>query len=310
MKKILTVIGARPQFIKASVINRLIQNDYAHLFQEVLVHTGQHYDKMMSDVFFDELQICKPDFNLEIGSGTHGVMTGRMLEHLERVFLKEKPDAVLVYGDTNSTLAGALAASKLHIPVIHIEAGLRSYNKKMPEEQNRVLTDHLSSFLFCPTKAAVSNLDREGIRQNVFHTGDVMLDASLFYSGRDVALPFEVPDDFVLITLHRAENTDSKKRLTDIVNAINRSDGIKGILPLHPRTKKQLNEYGLSFKNHIHVIEPLGYLQMIYLESRCCLVLTDSGGIQRQELFFINRALRCEMKPNGWRRSNLDGIHW
>ena len=286
MKKILTVVGARPQFIKASVMSRLIKNDYKNRFEEVLLHTGQHYDRKMSEVFFEELQIRPPDINLNIGSGPHGAMTGKMLEGIELVALKEQPDGLLVYGDTNSTLAGALAASKLHIPVFHVEAGLRSYNKQMPEEQNRVLTDHLSSLLFCPTQRAEENLKQENISQGVFLSGDIMLDASMFYSQLAFSNSLNIPDEFVLITIHRAENTDSLNRLTNIISAINQADDLEFVLPLHPRTLKMIKKNNLSFKKHIHVIDPVGYLQMVYLESKCRYILTDSGGIQKEAFFF------------------------
>jgi len=286
VKKIVTIVGARPQFVKAAVISRLISREYKDQFQEVLVHTGQHYDENMSDVFFREMRIPEPDINLEIGSGSHGKMTGQMLEKIEEVLLHEKPDFMMVYGDTNSTIAGALAASKLHIPVIHIEAGLRSFNMKMPEEQNRILTDHISSFLFCPTDTAVENLGKEGINQGVYRTGDIMLDASLFYRSLINEELFDVPEKYMLITLHRAENTDDRERLTSIVNALNRSSKLKGILPLHPRTRKMLALYGLSFEDHIQVIDPVGYFQMLYLEEKCSCIVTDSGGVQKEAYFF------------------------
>lgn len=328
MLKILTVIGARPQFIKAAVVSRSIREHNETVsgqrsavngqdnpltvnrlpspvnrlpLTEVIVHTGQHFDNNMSQVFFDEMDIPNPDYNLNINSTTHGAMTGRMLEKIEEVILKEKPDWVLVYGDTNSTLAGALAASKLHIPVAHVEAGLRSFNRRMPEEQNRVLTDHISTKLFCPTDTAVKNLKREGIEAGVHKTGDVMYDAFLYYSrkmmdnsdsstchsleGGNLAPSLaDLPEEFVLVTLHRAENTDDKQRLSNIVNALNQSD-IQAVLPLHPRTRKKLSEFNLEFKDHIKVIDPVGYLQMIYLENKCRLVVTDSGGVQKEAYF-------------------------
>jgi UDP-GlcNAc3NAcA epimerase len=239
-----TVVGARPQFVKAAVLSRLIRQKYASEFEEIIIHTGQHYDLNMSEVFFQEMEIPKPDINLEVGSGSHGKMTARMLEGIEEVLLKEKPDFLLTYGDTNSTLAGSLAASKLHIPVVHVEAGLRSFNMRMPEEQNRILTDHLSTLLFCPTQTAIDNLAKEGITQGVIRTGDIMLDASLFYRSKLEAVPSELPElpeDFVLMTLHRAENTDDPKRLKAIVEAVNEC-GEAVVLPLHPRTKKFSSE--------------------------------------------------------------------
>jgi len=292
MKKIVTIVGARPQFVKAAVLSRLIEREHSDSFQEVLVHTGQHYDKNMSDVFFSEMEIPLPQINLEIGSGTHGAMTGRMLEAVEKVLMAEKPDYVLVYGDTNSTLAGALAASKMHIPVVHVEAGLRSFNKLMPEEQNRILTDHISSLLLCPTGTAVKNLEAEGINKGVHQVGDVMLDASLFYRDKSHDTPSALPpeirnmDSFFLITLHRAENTDDPARLKTIVEAMNSMTDRAGVFPLHPRTKKMLETHNLSFSPHIKIIEPVGFLDMIRLESECDFILTDSGGVQKEAYFF------------------------
>ncbi|MCF6335822.1 MAG: UDP-N-acetylglucosamine 2-epimerase (non-hydrolyzing) [Spirochaetales bacterium] len=292
MKTILTVIGARPQFVKAAVLSRLIRHKYSKEFKEILVHTGQHYDKNMSDIFFKEMEIPEPDYNLNIGSGSHGMMTGKMLEAIEGLLLEHRPDYLLVYGDTNSTLAGALAASKLHIPVIHVEAGLRSFNMHMPEEQNRIVADHLSTHLLCPTETAISNLKKEGLTKGVENIGDIMLDASLFYRKKlehsMSFLPEEIRnmDDFFLITLHRAENTDDKERLTSIVSALNSLEAYTGVLPLHPRTKKMLSKWGLYFKDHIKVIAPVGYLDMIRLESSCNFILTDSGGVQKEAYFF------------------------
>jgi len=285
LKKIVTVIGARPQFIKAAVLSRLIRGDYSDRFQEILIHTGQHYDKNMSDVFFNEMDIPEPDINLEIGSGSHGKMTGRMLEKIEKVLLVEKPDLLMVYGDTNSTIAGALAASKLHIPVAHVEAGLRSFNKEMPEEQNRILTDHISDFLFCPTDTALDNLKKEGITEGVFLTGDIMLDASIYYRNIDYKTTMVLPRSFTLVTLHRAENTDSIERLSAIVEAFNEIPETV-VLPLHPRTKKMLARYNLSFKKNVHIFEPVGYLDMLQMENQCRYIITDSGGVQKEAYFF------------------------
>jgi UDP-GlcNAc3NAcA epimerase len=286
MLNIVTIIGARPQFIKAAVISRLIRESYAGQIEEFLVHTGQHYDENMSEIFFREMMIPVPDLNLEIGSGSHGVMTGKMLEKIEAVLLERKPDCLLVYGDTNSTLAGSLAASKLNIPVAHVEAGLRSFNKVMPEEQNRILTDHISSFLFCPTETAVVNLRNEGIKDGVNLTGDIMLDASLFYRSLKYKLSLEVPEDFFLVTIHRAENTDDPKRLSNIIESLNMFQGMPGILPLHPRTKKMIDKFGLSFNPNIKIINPVGYLDMIALEGRSRFIVTDSGGVQKEAYFF------------------------
>ncbi len=281
-----TVVGARPQFIKAACVSRAIRKGC----QEVLVHTGQHYDYNMSDIFFEELKIPHVDYNLSIGSGTHGEQTGEMLKKIEEVLIKEKPNFVMVYGDTNSTLAGALAASKQLIPVIHIEAGLRSYNRNMPEEQNRVLTDHLSTLLFCPTETAVSNLFKESIKKGVFNSGDVMYDAVLFNTKiarkkSNILLQLNVkPKEYLLVTVHRAENTNNFKRLKNIINALNDSKE-KIILPLHPRTQGYLEKYNLNISFNVQVIKPVGYLDMLMLVSNSKKVLTDSGGIQKEAYF-------------------------
>ncbi|MDP3201774.1 non-hydrolyzing UDP-N-acetylglucosamine 2-epimerase [Algoriphagus sp.] len=292
MKRILTIIGARPQFVKAAVLSRLIQtNIWNKKFEEILVHTGQHYDKNMSDIFFDEMKIPKPAFNLEVGSGNHGKMTGEMLIKIERLLFKVQPDYLLVYGDTNSTLAGALAASKLHIPVIHIEAGLRSYNMLMPEEQNRVLTDRISSFLFAPTQDAIDKLKNEGLTRGVYMVGDIMFDAALFYKEiiSENILGFLKGkfyfDKFALATIHRAENTDNKFRLSQIIEGLGLIP-LPIILPLHPRTKKQLDLFGISVPQNIIVIEPLGYLSMLELEKNSECIFTDSGGVQKEAYFF------------------------
>ncbi|UTY23925.1 non-hydrolyzing UDP-N-acetylglucosamine 2-epimerase [Treponema denticola] len=312
---ILTIIGARPQFIKAAVLSRYIRNNPHLGIKETLIHTGQHYDQNMSDIFFDEMDIPYPDYNLQIGSGSHGKMTGLMLEKIEALLLDLKPDAVLVYGDTNSTLAGALAASKLHIPVAHVEAGLRSYMMVMPEEQNRRLTDHLSTWLFCPTDTAVDNLKKEGIistsslpsadNKIVCKTGDIMYDASLYYRKKNVSL--QTPNDFILLTIHRAENTDDLVRLKSIVNAINAVSEKKFIFPVHPRTKKILAEQGLQFASHVKLIDPVGYLEMLKYEDVCSAVLTDSGGVQKEAFFFQKPCITMrdttewiELVSSGW----------
>lgn len=288
MKKILTIIGARPQFIKASVVSKAIQETDG--LTEVLVHTGQHFDANMSDVFFDQLGIPRPDYQLNINSGSHGDMTGRMLIEIEKVLLQEKPDWVLVYGDTNSTLAGALAAAKLHIPVAHVEAGLRSFNMQMPEEINRILTDQISSVLFCPTDSAMANLEREGFNDKpiqVLQVGDVMQDSAEFFAQRAYAPQgFAVADGFILATLHRAENTDNPERLAAIVQALNHlhQQVAPVVLPLHPRTRNVITAQGLTLD--VHLIEPVGYLEMIWLLQRTGLVLTDSGGVQKEAFFF------------------------
>ncbi len=288
--KIVTIVGARPQFIKAAVISRLITNEYSGALSEYFVHTGQHYDSNMSEVFFQEMLIPEPDINLEVGSGSHGRQTGEMLYKIEEVLLQQKPDWVMIYGDTNSTLAGALAAGKLNIPVAHVEAGLRSFNRKMAEEQNRVLTDHLASLLFCPTEVARQNLEAEGIEAGVEVVGDVMYDASLFYRTMLEGMLAEqrsLPSaNFYLLTLHRAENTDNPERLAAIVEALNSLDNFKGVFPIHPRTRKALQRQGQKLKAHIKVVEPVGFLEMLRLEEACDFVVTDSGGLQKEAYFF------------------------
>lgn len=286
--KICTIIGARPQFIKAAVVSRVI--DETDGVTEILVHTGQHFDKNMSDVFFTELNIRKPDYHLKIGGGTHGQNTGRMIEGIEEVLLKESPDWVLVYGDTDSTLAGALAAVKLHIPIAHVEAGLRSFNRKMPEEINRVLTDHASSLLFAPTETAVSNLSAEGVDADKVHkVGDVMFDATLYYreSARRPESIDSNSNNFILCTIHRAENTDDLnrlKRILDSLNAVSEEHTI--ILPLHPRTAGVIKKIeGLTLNENIKVIEPVGFLEMHWLLQNCSVVMTDSGGVQKEAFF-------------------------
>jgi UDP-GlcNAc3NAcA epimerase len=295
--KIVTIVGARPQFIKASALSRVIANhnaDHASpKVNEVIIHTGQHFDQNMSDVFFKELDIPKPDFNLGINSKSHGAMTGQMLERIEEILQRENPDRVVVYGDTNSTLAGSLAAAKLLVPVAHIEAGLRSFNMTMPEEINRIISDRVSDLLFCPTDTAVINLSREGISAGVFNVGDVMYDVSLFL--REKALSsfslsnWDVTEkEYALCTVHRQENTDNKERLENIFRAlqhISRETDI--LLPLHPRTRKKIIEQGLEhLLEGINIIEPLSYLAMLRLEISAKAIFTDSGGIQKEAFFY------------------------
>ncbi len=284
--KIVTVIGARPQFIKAGNISREIAK-YNEI-QEIIVHTGQHYDNNMSDIFFDEMKIPKPDYYLGINAKTHGAMTGQMMEKIEEIIIKENPDWVLVYGDTNSTLAGALVSSKLHIKLAHIEAGLRSFNNKMPEEINRILTDRVSSILFCPTNVAVKNLENEGFNNfncKIVKSGDVMKDGVEFYKNLAQKPKFKIDKDYILVTIHRAENTDNLDRLKSIIEALNEINIDKQvILPLHPRTKKILNKNNI--KINFTVIEPIGYLQMVWLIKNCDLVMTDSGGLQKEAYMF------------------------
>lgn len=292
--KIVTVVGARPQFIKAAAISRVILNQYAGKIEEVLVHTGQHYDENMSKVFFEELDIPHPKYNLEISGGNHGVMTGRMLEAIEKVLIDEKPDWMLIYGDTNSTLAGALAAAKLHIPITHVEAGLRSYNMRMPEEINRIISDRISNLLMCPTETAVKNLKAEGITEGVHNVGDVMYDIALYYRERARQQSSILSDlkftqqGFALATCHRAENTDDPKRLTGIITALAEiSNNMTVVLPLHPRTRKLIGDFGLSHHlDSIKVVEPLPFLDMVALEQAAKVILTDSGGVQKEAFFY------------------------
>ena len=283
--KILTVLGARPQFIKASVVSHAFQ---IAGIQEILVHTGQHFDTSMSDVFFRDLGIPDPDYHLGIHSLNHGVMTGRMMEALETLVLKENPDWLLVYGDTNSTLAGALVAAKLHVPVAHIEAGLRSYNREMPEEINRVVTDQLSTLLFAPTPLAVECLTKEGITQGVYMTGDVMMDATLQYQTKAEEISTILtdhdlePNQFYLATIHRPSNTDDRLRLSSILDALSQLN-LPVIFPLHPRTKKLVQNFGLEEKlKSLKVVPPATYLDMLVLEKNAKLIITDSGGIQKE----------------------------
>ncbi len=307
-QKIITILGARPQFIKAAAVSSI----FSKHFDEILVHTGQHYDSNMSYVFFDELGIPKPAYHLNIGSGSHGAMTGSMLTAIESILLEEKPHFVMVYGDTNSTLAGALAASKLLIPVIHVEAGLRSFNKVMPEEQNRILTDHISNILFAPTQTAIQNLKNEGITEGVHLVGDVMYDGILHFTEiakrkSTILADLNLSDkQFILCTIHRAENTNNPERLRAIFNGLNTAKE-EIVLPLHPRTQKYVAEYGISIAEHIRIIEPVGYLDMIRLESAAKKIVTDSGGVQK-EAFFLEIpcvTLRDETEwvetvENGW----------
>lgn len=312
MIKLLTVVGARPQFIKAAALSRKIRLSYSTSITETIVHTGQHYDHQMSEVFFNELEIPEPDHNLGIGSGNHGKQTGEMLIKLESVIEKEKPDAVVVYGDTNSTAAAALAASKIHLPVIHIEAGLRSFNKSMPEEINRIFTDHVSTLLFSPTRAGIENLEREGLsaenkppytinHPGIYHTGDIMYDNTLFFaskarenSGILEKLEF-LNSRFALATIHRPANTDDEKRLIQILEALiqipaNYETDV--VLPVHPRTAKKFDALRsttlfnqLTPKNGIHLIPAVSYLDMIMLEDSSSLIITDSGGVQKEAWF-------------------------
>lgn len=294
MIKVVTIVGARPQFIKAAAVSRVILNEFSGSITEVLVHTGQHYDENMSRVFFEELDIPRAKYNLEISGGPHGAMTGRMLEAVEKVLLEEKPDWVLVYGDTNSTLAGALAAAKLHIPVAHVEAGLRSFNMRMPEEVNRIVADRLSTLRFCPTDTAVANLTQEGMSVGVENVGDVMYDVALFYreqarrqSTALVSLGL-AEGGFALATCHRAENTDDPHRLAEIVAALaDISSRLPVLLPIHPRTRKLLADRGLDKTlGNVRVVDPVPFLDMVALEQAAKVILTDSGGVQKEAFFY------------------------
>jgi len=294
MKKILTVVGARPQFVKAAAVSRALVEDFGTRLSEVLVHTGQHYDANMSAVFFEELGIPAPKHNLGIAGGSHGAMTGRMLEAIETVLVKEQPDWLLIYGDTNSTLAGALAAAKLHVPVAHVEAGLRSFNMRMPEEVNRIVADRVSTLLFCPTAVAVENLRSEGRTAGVHDVGDVMYDVALHVreqarcDSRVLAELGLTDRAFALATCHRAENTDSRSRLSQILAALGRiARTMPVVLPLHPRTRKLITDYGMADAlEPLRVTEPLPFLDMVALEQAAAVILTDSGGVQKEAFFY------------------------
>lgn len=296
MPKILTIVGARPQFVKAAALSRALKNIG---IEEVLVHTGQHFDENMAEIFFRQMNIPQPKYNLGINSLSHGAMTGRMLEEIEKVLITEKPTAVVVFGDTNSTLAGALAASKLHIPVAHIEAGLRSFNMKMPEEINRILTDRISNYLFCPTEVAIKNLKAEGFENfeiNIVNSGDVMYDVALYYSQFSGERSTIISDfglnkkPFLLSTLHRQENTDDLERLNSIISAFNSlSEDYQIVLPIHPRTRKILQTENI--KLNFEPIDPVGYFDMIELLKHCKMVITDSGGVQKEAFFFGKHCL-------------------
>mgnify|MGYP002626020435 CR=1 FL=1 len=309
--KIVTIIGARPQIIKAAALSRAVKNHFNDQIQEVIVHTGQHYDNNMSQVFFDELGIPRPDYNLHVGSASHGVQTAKMIEGIEKTLANEQPDFLVLYGDTNSTLAGAVAASKAHVPIAHIEAGLRSFNKSMPEEINRIVCDHCSTLLFTPTLTGLNNLVNEGFKTDnegpytidnpkVYHCGDIMYDNSMYFSSiadqkTNLIQRLGLDDaPFTLCTLHRDNNTDHAERLSAILSALlELSVTTPIVLPLHPRTKKmiqQLPNQTLVGKLHcdknIHLIEPVSFLEMVALEKNASLVLTDSGGVQKESYFF------------------------
>lgn len=326
MIKLLTIIGARPQIIKAAALSRAIDRGFKQEIKELILHTGQHYDDSMSDVFFREMQIPRPDYNLQIGSGSHGTQTGQMIAGIEEVILKEKPDGVVVYGDTNSTLAGALAAAKLHIPVIHIEAGLRSFNKQMPEEVNRIACDHMSTLLFSPTLTGIKNLEQEGIvhhenqmlsfdSQGVYHNGDVMYDNTLFFKELALANSPILKDlglenkAYILATIHRPSNTDQSENLAGILKALDRiskEKNIEIILPLHPRTHAILKRdesaesMGLIQSNDLlRLIPAVSFLDMIRLESGASVLLTDSGGVQK-EAWFMEKPVVVLREETEW----------
>jgi UDP-N-acetylglucosamine 2-epimerase len=291
MRRILTVIGARPQFIKAAPVSKALKS-FSDI-EEIIVHTGQHYDKNMSDIFFNEMGIPEPDHNLDVGSGSHAVQTGEIMLKLEKVLIREKPGLVLIYGDTNSTLAGAIAAAKLNIPIAHVEAGLRSFNRKMPEEVNRIVADRLSSLLFCPTQTAVENLAKEGITDNVYKTGDVMYDACMQFiktarENSEILSRLELKNDnYILVTVHRPENTDDKVKLTNIFKALsilNKRTPV--VFPVHPRTRKAAVKYEIDeFLDDMKAIKPVGFLDMVMLEKNARLIMTDSGGMQKEAYF-------------------------
>ena len=312
-KRIVTIVGARPQIIKSSAISRVIQNQFKDELEEIIVHTGQHYDENMSQVFFQEMGIPQPNYNLNVGSGSHGAQTAKMLEGLEEIFLAEKPSAVLVYGDTNSTIAGALAATKIHIPVIHVEAGLRSFNKAMPEEVNRIACDHMSTLLFTPTITGLENLKNEGFKLHdghkatanhpkVYHCGDVMFDNSLYFSDvsdKNSTILEQIgieKNKYILTTIHRDSNTDIAENMEQIFSAlyeIQENSGFDIVLPIHPRTKSKMKDqlsaqlYGkIESNTHFKIVPPAGFIDIISLEKNARLIITDSGGLQKEAFFF------------------------
>ncbi|MBL4938728.1 MAG: UDP-N-acetylglucosamine 2-epimerase (non-hydrolyzing) [Lutibacter sp.] len=313
MKKIVTILGARPQFVKAAVLSRIILK--YNIIEEVIIHTGQHYDTNMSDIFFDEMEIPKPKYNLDINGTSHGAMTGQMLLKIEEILVDEKPDLVIVYGDTNSTLAGALAAKKMNIKVVHVEAGLRSFNMKMPEEINRILTDRISDLLLCPTNNAIENLQKEGFNNftsNVVNCGDIMKDAVEFYGKTSEAKSSIISslnlkyNEFVLATIHRQENTNDIEILKSIfkgLEIINKEKQV--ILPLHPRTKAILEKHHLNF--NLTIINPVGYFDMLELLKNCNLVVTDSGGLQK-EAFFNKKHCIIAREETEWVELVLNGF--
>lgn len=326
MIKVLNIIGARPQIIKAAAISRAIRSEYSAEIEEIILHTGQHYDHKMSDIFFSEMDIRIPKYNLGIGSGSHGQQTAQMISRIEEVIEKDNPDYVIIYGDTNSTLAGAIVASKLHIPLVHIESGMRSFNKSMPEEINRIMSDHVSTLLFCPTTTAINNLLKEGFQLNntkpftmdnpgVFHCGDIMYDNAIYYKEKakqkiNVFNCYGVnPNEYILVTLHRPINTDIPERLNNIFEALNEiivTNNIAIVLPLHPRTEKFLEQSlnksllkAIRSNKLFKITKPASYFEIIELESNSKMVLTDSGGVQK-EAFFYNKPVIILRAETEW----------
>ena len=305
MEKIITILGARPQFIKASVLSRLILND--DQLQEIIIHTGQHYDDNMSKIFFKEMNIPKPKYNLGIKRNLHGEMTGLMMIEIEKIALKESPDCILVYGDTNSTLAGALVASKLNIKLAHVEAGLRSFNNVMPEEINRIITDRVSDILFCSCENAILNLKKEGFdhfpEKKIINTGDIMFDSSIYFSERVIDKNIQFDEEFILCTIHRAENVDNEKNLLTILESINEiGKKIKIIFPIHPRTRSKIEVININYKReyvNIDFIDPLGYKDMISHIKNSTYVITDSGGLQK-EAFFMKKMCLTLRNQTEW----------
>jgi UDP-GlcNAc3NAcA epimerase len=325
-KKIITIIGARPQIIKSSALSRAIRLSFSTKIEEVIVHTGQHYDENMSSVFFDEMEIPKPNYNLNVGSGSHGLQTAKMLEGLEKIYQEENPDAVVIYGDTNSTLAGAIAAAKIHIPIVHIEAGLRSFNKSMPEEINRITADHMSTLLFSPTKSGIANLLKEGFSKeikpqptidtpNVYLCGDIMYDNTLYFSDFSAKKSNIINElnltsnNYVLCTIHRDSNTDQAQNINSIFKAlteIQKSSGLKIVLPLHPRTKAKMAELldkdlkeKIDSNSEIIILPPTGFLDIIALESNARIIITDSGGLQK-EAYFVQKPCVILREQTEW----------
>jgi UDP-GlcNAc3NAcA epimerase len=314
-KTIMSIVGARPQFVKSAPVSRALSSR----FREVLVHTGQHYDYGMSEIFFEEMEMRPPDFNLGVGGGSHGEQTGRMLIELEKVVHQAKPDCILVYGDTNSTLAGAVVAAKAGIPLAHVEAGLRSYNRAMPEEVNRVLTDHVSNFLFCPTDIAIENLAKEGVTKGVYRVGDVMYDALLHNldiahkRSQALARLGLSKGTYALATVHRAANTDDPARMRSILDAMS-ALSVKVIFPVHPRTKKMIREWGLTVNSNVVMIEPQGYFDILMLQENASAILTDSGGMQKEAYLLGVRCITLreetewvETVTSGWNK--LAGVN-